>query len=180
MEHGEEMQKEVFFATADLFHLEVDLLFSDTTSILDVEKDEEDAEGMRKYGHSKDKRPDLPQVVIGILVVTQEGIPVRCWALPGNTQDMTTVERVKRDLSGWKLSRCVWVMDRGMNSEENRTILQQAGGHYILGERLRDDQEVHQEALSRRGEIPEGQGQSGGEGSHRGPGGASPSLCFGL
>lgn len=149
MEHGEEMQKEVFFATADLFHLEVDLLFFDTTSIY-VEKDEEDAEGMRKYGHSKDKRPDLPQVVIG-LAVTQEGIPVRCWALPGNTQDMTTVERVKRDLSGWKLSRCVWVMDRGMNSEENRTILQQAGGHYILGERLRDDQEVHQEALSRRG-----------------------------
>jgi transposase len=149
MEHGEEMQKEVFFATADLFHLEVDLLFFDTTSIY-VEKDEEDAEGMRKYGHSKDKRPDLPQVVIG-LAVTQEGIPVRCWALPGNTQDVTTVERVKRDLSGWKLSRCVWVMDRGMNSEENRTILQQAGGHYILGERLRDDQEVHQEALSRRG-----------------------------
>jgi transposase len=151
LEHGEEMQKEVFFATADLFHLEVDLLFFDTTSIY-VEKDEEDAEGMRKYGHSKDKRPDLPQVVIG-LAVTKEGIPVRCWTLPGNTQDMTTVERVKRDLSGWKLSRCVWVMDRGMNSEENRTILQQAGGHYILGEKLRDDQEVHQEALSRRGRF---------------------------
>ena len=149
LEHGEEIQKEVFFATADLFHLEVDLLFFDTTSIY-VGKDEEDAEGMRKYGHSKDKRPDLPQVVIG-LAVTKEGIPVRCWVLPGNTQDMTTVERVKRDLSGWKLSRCVWVMDRGMNSEENRTILQQAGGHYILGEKLRDDQEVHQKALSRRG-----------------------------
>jgi transposase len=151
LEHGEEMQKEVFFATADLFHLEVDLLFFDTTSIY-VEKDEEDTEGMRKYGHSKDKRPDLPQVVIG-LAVTKEGIPVRCWVLPGNTQDMTTVERVKRDLSGWKLSRCVWVMDRGMNSEENRTILQQAGGHYILGEKLRDDPEVHQEALSRRGRF---------------------------
>ena len=52
---------------------------------------------------------------------------------------------------GWHLSRCVWVMDRGMNSEENRVILQKAGGHYILGEKLRDDTEVHEEVLSRKG-----------------------------
>jgi transposase len=149
LEHGEEIQKEVFFATADLLHLEVDLLFFDTTSTY-IEKEEEDEEGFKRYGHSKDHRPDLPQVVIG-LAVTKEGLPVRCWVLPGNTQDMTTVDKVKKDLSGWKLSRCIWVMDRGMNSKENRTILQQAGGHYILGEKLRDDQEAHQEALSRRG-----------------------------
>jgi transposase len=60
---------------------------------------------------------------------------------------VTTVEKVKKDLSGWKLSRCVWVMDRGMNSEQNRAILQQAGGHYILGEKLRDNQVVHEEVL---------------------------------
>lgn len=149
LEHEEEVQKGVFFATADLLHLEVDLLFFDTTSTY-VEKDQEDEEGLKRYGHSKDHRPDLPQVVIG-LAVTKEGLPVRCWVLPGNTQDMTTVEKVKKDLVGWKLSRCIWVMDRGMNSAENRTILQQAGGHYILGEKLRDDQEAHQEALSRRG-----------------------------
>jgi transposase len=89
-------------------------------------------------------------VVIG-LAVTKEGIPVRCWVLPGNTQDVTTVERVKKDLSGWKLSRCIWVMDRGMNSEQNRVILQQAGGHYILGEKLRDNQAMHGEALRYRG-----------------------------
>jgi transposase len=149
LDNGEEIQKEVFFATADLLHLEVDLLFFDTTSTYS-ERDEEDEEGFKRYGHSKDHRPDLPQVVIG-LAVTKEGLPVRCWVLPGNTQDMTTVDKVKKDLSGWKLSRCIWVMDRGMNSEENRTILQQAGGHYILGEKLRDDQEDHRHALSRRG-----------------------------
>jgi len=149
LQQGETMQREVFFSTADLLNLEVDLLFFDTTSTY-VERDEEEEEGLRRYGHSKDKRPDLPQVVIG-LAVTKEGIPVRCWVLPGNTQDMTTVETVKRDLAGWKLSRCIWVMDRGMNSEENRIILQRAGGHYILGDKLRDAQEVHQEALSRRG-----------------------------
>jgi len=141
----EEVQKEVFFATADLLNLEVDLLFFDTTSTY-VERDEEDPEGLRRYGYSRDNRPDLPQVVIG-LAVTKEGIPVRCWVLPGNTQDATTVEKVKKDLSGWKLSRCVWVMDRGMNGEKNRAILQQAGGHYILGEKLRDSQAIHQEAL---------------------------------
>lgn len=150
-EHGEAIQKEVFFATADLFRLEVDLLFFDTTSTY-VERDEEDEGGLKRYGHSKDHRPDRPQIVIG-LAVTKEGIPVRCWVLPGNTQDMTTVERVKKDLTGWKLSRCIWVMDRGMSSEENRTILQQAGGHYILGEKLRDEQGVHQEALARRGRF---------------------------
>lgn len=149
LENDEEVQKEVFFATAELLNLEVDLLFFDTTSTY-FEVDEEDEEGMRRYGHSRDRRPDLPQVVIG-LAVTKEGIPVRCWVLPGNTQDMTTPEMVKRDLKGWKLSRCIWVMDRGMNSEENRILLQQAGGHYILGERLRDAKGSYKEALSSPG-----------------------------
>lgn len=147
LEHEERVQREVFYSTADLFNLEVDLLFFDTTTTY-VESDEED--GFRRYGHSKDRRPDLPQVVIG-LAVTKEGLPVRCWVLPGDTQDMTTVERVKNDLLGWKLSRVIWVMDRGMSSEENRIILQRAGGHYILGEKLRDNQEVHLQALSSKG-----------------------------
>ncbi|MGB9005271.1 MAG: IS1634 family transposase [Candidatus Aminicenantales bacterium] len=142
-----ELQKEVFFATADLLNLEVDLLFFDTTTTY-VECEEED--DFRRYGHSKDSRPDRPQVVIG-LAVTKEGLPVRCWVLPGNTQDMTTVEMIKTDLRGWRLGRCVWVLDRGMSSEENRMILQRAGGHYILGEKLRDSQAVHKEALSFQG-----------------------------
>ncbi len=146
--HRELIHKEVFFSVADLLNLEVDLLFFDTTSTY-VERDEE-GDGLPRYGHSKDHRPDLPQIVIG-LAVTKEGIPVKCWVLPGNTADMKTVETVKDDLRGWHLSRCVWVMDRGMNSEENRVILQKAGGHYILGEKLRDDAEVHEEVLSRKG-----------------------------
>ena len=76
LEHEEEIQKGVFFATPDLFHLEVDLLFFDTTSTY-VERNQEDEEGLKRYGHSKDHRPDLPQVVIG-LAVTKEGLPVRC------------------------------------------------------------------------------------------------------
>jgi hypothetical protein len=73
--------------------------------------------------------------------------------MPGNTPDMKTVETVKNDLLGWKLSRCVWVMERGMSSEENRLILQRTGGHYMIGEKLRDNQEVHQEVLAKRGRF---------------------------
>jgi transposase len=149
LEYREIIHKEVYFAVADLLNLEVDLIFFDTTSTY-FERDEEDEEGLRQYGHSKDHRSDLPQIVIG-LAVTKEGIPVKCWTLPGNTSDMATVEKVKSDLMGWKLSRCVWVMDRGMNSEENRLVLQKAGGQYILGEKLRDNQEVHKEVLAKRG-----------------------------
>lgn len=149
LENAEGLQKEVFFTTSDLLNLEVDLLFFDTTSTY-FELDEEDNAGIKRYGYSKDKRSDLPQIVIG-LAVTKEGIPVRCWVLPGNTQDMTTVEMVKMDLSGWKLGRCVWVMDRGMSSEDNKIILQRAGGHYIIAEKLRDAGGNNHEALSCRG-----------------------------
>ena len=151
LEYREIIHKEVFWSVADLLNLEVDLLFFDTTSTY-FEMDEEDESGLRQYGHSKDHRPDLPQIVIG-LAVTKEGIPVKCWIMPGNTSDMKTVETVKNDLLGWKLSRCVWVMDRGMSSEENRLILQKAGGHYIIGEKLRDSQEVHKEVLAKRGRF---------------------------
>jgi len=151
LEYRETIHKEVYFAVADLLNLEVDLIFFDTTSTY-FEMDEEDEEGLRRYGHSKDHRPDLPQVVIG-LAVTKEGIPVKCWTMPGNTSDMKTVEKVKSDLLGWKLGRCVWVMDRGMSSEENRMILQRAGGHYIIGEKLRDNQEIHREVLAKRGRF---------------------------
>jgi len=151
LEYRETIHKEVYFAEADLLNLEVDLIFFDTTSTY-FEMDEEDKEGLRRYGHSKDHRPDLPQVVIG-LAVTKEGIPVKCWTMPGNTSDMKTVEKVKSDLLGWKLGRCVWVMDRGMSSEENRLILQKAGGHYIIGEKLRDNQEIHREVLAKRGRF---------------------------
>jgi len=44
-------------------------------------------------------------------------------------------------------------MDRGMSSEENRLILQKAGGHYIIGEKLRDNQEIHKEVLAKRGRF---------------------------
>ncbi len=148
------MQEAVFFACADLLNLEVDLLFFDTTSTY-FERDEPEvgpdgAPGFRALGHSKDHRPDLPQVVIG-LAVTREGIPVRVWVWPGNTNDQTVISQVKDDLTGWKLGRCVWVVDRGFSSDENLRYLTRAGGHWIAGEKMRDGSPDAKAALARQG-----------------------------
>ncbi len=154
LEAEEEVQREVFFATSDLLNLEVDLLYFDTTSTY-FEVEEEDAEdaerpGWRMRGYSRDHRPDLPQVVIG-LAVTREGIPIRCWCWPGNTHDATVIEGVKRNLVGWKLGRVITVVDTGFVSEENLRILQRTGGHYIAGEKLRGRKAAVEAACAGRG-----------------------------
>ncbi len=111
---------------------------------------EEGAAGFRSHGHSDDHRPDLPQVVIG-MAVTRTGIPVRVWCWPGNTTDTPLIRQVKDDLRAWKLTRVVWVADRGFTSEANRRYLRRAGGHYILGEKLRGGSAEATAALSRQG-----------------------------
>jgi transposase len=148
------VQEAVFFACADLLNLEVDLLFFDTTSTY-FERDEPEVgadggPGFRSLGHSKDHRPDLPQVVIG-LAVTREGIPVRVWVWPGNRNDQTVIKQVKDELAGWRLGRVVWVVDRGFSSDENLRYLTRAGGHWIAGEKMRDGSPDAQAALQRQG-----------------------------
>jgi DDE family transposase len=107
-------------------------------------------EGFRRYGKSKDHRDDLPQIVIG-LAVTREGIPVRCWCWPGNTQDQTVLAEVKDDLRAWRLGRVITVVDRGFSSADNLAYLRRAGGHYIAGMRMRDGNALAEAALSRPG-----------------------------
>jgi hypothetical protein len=157
--HKEAIEKSVYFAMADLMNADVDLIFYDTTS-LHFEVDEEDQAELgkrerrypaqRKRGHSKNGRDDAPQIVIG-LAVTRDGLPVRSWVFPGNTADVTTVERVKNDLRGWRLGRCVFVGDAGMNSEENRRALSLGAGKYILATKMRAGDEVTREVLTRPG-----------------------------
>jgi len=162
-----ELQQQVFFTVANLLNLEVDLLFFDTTStywecdrLPDELIDDDDADGVgmsvseratRAYsGHSKDHRPDLPQIVIG-MAVTREGIPVRLRSFPGTTSDQVLIRKVKDDLGAWNLNRVIWCLDRGFSSEENRRYLQRGGGHYIVGEKLRGDSAEAAAALARPG-----------------------------
>ena len=150
LENQEEVQRRVFFQVAELLQLEVDLIFFDTTSSYFEIEGEDEEEGLRRFGYSRDGRSDRAQVAIG-LAVTKEGIPVRCWVFPGNTADASTVEQVKKDLHGWKLDRVVLVADRGMSSQNNLQLLRQNGGQYIIGERMRSGVPVVEEALSRPG-----------------------------
>jgi transposase len=162
-ENKEELEKEIYFAVADLMNADVDLIFYDTTS-LHFEVDEEDAatlrkgkrkyEPLRKRGHSKNGRDDAPQIVIG-LAVTRDGLPVRSWVFTGNTNDITTIEQVKADLRGWRLGRCIFVGDAGMNSDANRRTLSLGAGKYILACKMRGGGEVDKLVLTRAGRYHE-------------------------
>lgn len=147
-----DLAEAVYWSTADLLNLEVDLLFFDTTSTYfqSLGDNDDDVDKFRVRGRSKDHRPDLPQVVIG-MAVTRGGIPIRVWSWPGNTADTAVITQVKDDLAAWKLSRVVWVTDTGFNSAANRRYLQRAGGHYIMGERLRSGSVEATEAIRRQG-----------------------------
>jgi transposase len=158
-DHKLEVEKAVYFTMADLLNADVDVIFYDTTS-LHFEIDEEDEiaqphrgreyEPLRQRGHSKNGRGDAPQIVVG-LAVTRDGLPVRSWVFSGETGDVTTVAKVKEDLQGWRLGRCVFVGDAGMNSEDNRKKLALGNGKYILAARLRAGDEVTTDVLTRAG-----------------------------
>lgn len=147
------VEEEVFFKTADLMNLDVDVVFYDTTTTsfsIDYEDaDDDENEGMRKLGHSKEGTWTA-QVVIA-LAVTREGVPVRSWVFPGNTSDVTTVEKIKADLKGWKLGRFLFVADSGMSSDDNRLALGKACGKYLLATRVGSVKEIKEEVISRRG-----------------------------
>jgi transposase len=151
-EHVEKIEKSVFFQTANLFNLKVDVIFYDTTTAsfhIDQEDDPEGNATLRKFGHSKEGSWS-PQVVVA-LAVTTDGIPVRSWVLPGNTADVSTIEKVRTDLRGWNLGRALFVADAGMNSEINRTELARACGKYLLACRMTNVAEIDREVLSKRG-----------------------------
>ncbi|MDT2009486.1 IS1634 family transposase [Rhodococcus opacus] len=163
----EEIAADVFNSVAHLLNLDLDIVFVDTTSTyFETEGADRVPErahppsddgagspaesGSREFGHSKDFRTDLPQVVIA-MAVTRDGIPVRCWTFPGNTADTAIIRTVTDDLDGWNLRRLVWVADRGFASAANRAYLTKGGGHYIHAEKLRHTNAEAAAALARPG-----------------------------
>lgn len=150
---------ELGFAAAwrDLYADDVDVVFYDLTSAYfqieeaDPEETEDDASEvstLRRYGYSRDHRPDLPQVVMG-LVMSRSGMPLAHHVFPGNTVDKTTVQEVSRDLrKRFRIRRCVFVGDRGLMTEENREALRADGFEFILAHPLRNNNDV-KETLDR-------------------------------
>ena len=153
-DHSQQIEKNIFFHTANLFNLKVDLIFYDTTTAsFSIDQEDEDSEtlngAVRKFGRSKEGTWN-PQVVVA-LAVTREGLPVRCWVFPGNTTDVNTVEKVRSDLRGWSLNRTLFVADAGINSEDNRHELGRACGKYLLACRMASVSEIKRDVLSKKG-----------------------------
>ena len=143
------IEEGLFAHRRDLF-TDLQRVFFDTTSI-SFEGDGGDDLGQR--GFSKDHRPDLYQMVVGA-VLDGQGRPICCELGPGNTTDVTTlIPVVDRLRSRFGVRRVCVVADRGMISQETIEALErdERGWQYILGARMRSQNEVKDEVLSRAG-----------------------------
>src|SRR5512135_2527771 len=143
------IEEELFAHRRDLF-TDLQLVFFDTTSIYFEGNGGED---LGQRGFSKDHRPDLYQMIVGA-VLDGQGRPICCELWPGNTADVTTlIPVVDRLRSRFGVQRVCFVADRGMISKETIAMLEQPerGWQYILGARIRSQNEVKEEVLSRAG-----------------------------
>ncbi len=119
----------------DLFNASFDVLLYDLTSTYFESDPPANDEDKRRYGYSRDHRPDCVQVVIA-LVVTPEGLPLAYEVLPGNTADSTTLKgflaRIERQ---YGKARRVWCMDRGVPTEEVLAQMRASDPpvHYLVG-----------------------------------------------
>ena len=141
------IEERLFAERRDLLST-LDLVFFDTTSIY---FEGEGGETLGQRGHSKDHRPDLKQMVVG-LVIDRDGRPICCELWPGNTADVKSlVPVVDRLRTRFAIRHVCVVADRGMISKETLEALETRGLQYILGARMRSQKEVREEVLSRAG-----------------------------
>lgn len=129
--HKEAIEKHLKQRLGDLFDLKYDLLLYDVTST--YFEGQCAGNPLVRRGHSRDNRPDCPQVCIGLVVAT-DGIPLGYEVFAGNTNDSKTVRTVVEAMEG-KYGRAnrIWVMDRGMVSQKNLEFLRGRGASYIVG-----------------------------------------------
>jgi len=145
------IEEDLFLERRDLF-TGLDIVFFDTTSIY---FEGAGGETPGKKGNSKDHRPDLNQMIVGV-IIDDNGKPVCCEMWPGNTTDVKTLipvtERIRNRFNAGQF--CI-VADRGMIS--NNTMAELDGNNIpcILGARMRRVNEIKREVLSRAGRYRE-------------------------
>ena len=147
------IEEELFEQRRDLFST-IDLVFFDTTSIY---FEGEGGEEIGQHGKSKDHRPDLKQMVVG-LALDIHGWPLCCELWPGNTADVTTLLPVVNRLrQRFRVRRVSIVADRGMISARTMATLESEDMDcdYILGARMRSVKEVSERVLADRGRYEE-------------------------
>lgn len=129
--HKIELEKHLKGRLGQLFNIEYDLLLYDVTSTYfeGISASNEQA----LPGYSRDHRPDCKQICIA-LVVSREGIPLGYEVFAGNRNDVTTVKEIVEKIERqYGTAGRIWVMDRGMVSEENLEYLRSGGRRYIVG-----------------------------------------------
>jgi transposase len=129
--HKEELEKHLKNRLGELFDLDCDLLLYDVTSTYfagEAKRNE-----LAQRGYSRDHRPDCKQVNIA-LVVSREGMPLGYQLFTGNRNDGTTLEEIVERIERlYGRANRIWVLDRGMVSEENVRFLKEAKRRYIVG-----------------------------------------------
>jgi hypothetical protein len=129
--HKDALQQHLVARLGELFALDYDLLLYDVTSVYFEGLAAGNALAQR--GHSRDHRPDCKQVCLA-LVVSREGMPIGYEVFAGNRTDVTTVRDIVAAMeSRYGLAQRIWVMDRGMTSEDNLEWLRETGRRYLVG-----------------------------------------------
>lgn len=131
IEHKDEVQHHLKERLGELFAIKYDILLYDVTSTYF------EGQALRnpqaQHGYSRDSRPDCKQVCIG-LVVTKEGMPLGYEMFEGNRHDSKTVDTIVEKMERlYGKSDRIWIMDRGMISEDNLDLLTEEGRRYIIG-----------------------------------------------
>jgi hypothetical protein len=140
-----DLVEERLFARRRSLFTDLSVVFMDTTSLY---FEGEGGATLGERGHSKDYRPHLNQMIVGV-IIDQEGRPVCSEMWPGNTADVTTlIPVIDRLRSRFAIDRVCVVADRGMISAATITALEQRGLEYILGVRERGSKEVRELILT--------------------------------
>jgi transposase len=145
VERKEEIEKSLLGRRGDLFGMKLDLVLFDTTTIKywGIHSDSP----LLQHGYSKEKRMDLKQIIIGVLM-SKEGLPLAHEVWEGNQSDIESLKIVVSRLKDrYDIARVVIVCDRGMVSEKNLKALEEAGYEYIVGVKMRSLDEARKREL---------------------------------
>jgi transposase len=160
IDHKDEIEQNIFFNQADLFHQELDIVLFDTTSLVHYGdgpdargEDKPEDEQLLDYGFSKARRSDLKQIVVGILM-SKDGIPLAHEAFSGNTNDVKCFSQIIDQLKNkYNVSNIALVGDRGMISKSNVGEIEDSGLKYILGYRMRTISKDERKVVLRKANL---------------------------
>jgi transposase len=133
VEHKDELFKFLVRRWGELFGAKFDVLLYDLTSTYFETDEDRGSDDLRQFGYSRDKRGDCRQVVIA-LIVTPEGFPLSYEVMGGGTADSTTLsgflDRIERR---YGRANRIWVMDRGIPTEDSLAKMRSIGASYLVG-----------------------------------------------